>query len=1481
MALSSELVWEDFELIHEADDGSCSSIAVFEGNDEAIAISGKATLSLLFWIEPAVAADAGLIAIQSGFTEISLFMEKPREGDASENAESSEWGMDTVRPASPFFLGDSLPSTLSTRFSTRQPFTGLTVNKSMLAVFSTQLVTVFKVTEDQGSLLACPVSCIETLGVTGAVAYFDGSATTLFVATPRGVLLMSLERHAMDPVCPHSPAPKHIWLKGDTLGVMSTDNCISVWRLGKGAPALLSTEKVEASCAQADAMVVKSITGAKDGSRISFILQRRKQKNYRPHSAQNLTLNERGNLPVPLAEDSSADYVTEENAEEALGIFDVSTANFRIYGLEILRGTKVTFHQWDERDVRLLVCCVWRPENRTVANPMKDKRGSPRLRQMNCRSRPYIVTFFIDHDGRLAEQFVPGGFRAEGTGLSTPEDSKREIRKPPSDSDTSTTSRPVFEFCPQECIPTCVGLVEANSASASPRWDLTDSLTSSGSPEDSSVDGSSEYLPTRNVQLVPICVDTPCFVFVYFETVSGHSRSSSDVSKERSAAGVQPETLETYSWIQSPRKDDQGQKRKSSLIDDNMKAEPASSDRINLRVTQHPPCPRLVKRLMSDFRCSNHKALTEEVISSVMDFSYHLAFNNVGKAYQALSLTTRSKQLCREMAKISIKARRLDIALKCIEKLKMPKLQAALRTAEHQADAVKLAFAAIHLGIDDEVEPLYRSCGRADLLEAWLQANGRWDEALQVAERAGRHHALHSHYTYGLYLENAGDYSSALNHLQLSRATPCNLSNTTTSSGCPISESGFGSVPERPLVSAQSVSGFASTVSAEEATSTSSPTESSLRHKATMATGLRCESPRILRLAEMTGDVEAFLRRQADPQLYRWQGFRIEKQAWEAEQETVASSGVSERHKRSLVTSKQDGVASVPQGSSVDPTNTLAGAKLSNQLDKLGPQARRKEALLKQALMWYSRGNLHSHKVRVLCSMDQIDEARKVCGETGDQEACLVLAHELEKRGEVREAVKLYTNAGKLRKALSLGHHEELDSDLMAAALNASPEDLVAAATCLYERQEYEKAVALFRKAGQLDTALQVCLAANLRDSLRLLAEEATPSNDHSVIEKCAAVFVEAGLIDRAVQLLAKTKHFDSALQVCESRDLSLSDSLVNALTPSKEDARTALEARRAVLVRLGKICLRQKLFHLACRSFTAAAEIVAAVDCLIKTGDTDKIIYFANTARHPDVYISAANYLQGLDHFSDEKLRNSIVSFYQKAKAFPKLAAFYINVAQVKIEEHSAYEQALAALQESRNYLVQCPDAEKKIDLLDVRIDIITRYIEATRLRAEDPDAMVRELVSLLKTPAAEKVLNIGDVFSDLGRHYNSIGNFAAVRLLIKKMQERNLQVPPYLLQERIENACDNTGCAIDARGFSDHHETPLCEVGAPSQWREGAPRHQDASHELCQGFDERSSVAAFMSDFEEPVRHTEDDGLPDGPVDSDWEDARTVEMR
>lgn len=66
--------------------------------------------------------------------------------------------------------------------------------------------------------------------------------------------------------------------------------------------------------------------------------------------------------------------------------------------------------------------------------------------------------------------------------------------------------------------------------------------------------------------------------------------------------------------------------------------------------------------------------------ASILNFSYNMAFNNVEEAYRALcSTTSSSRPLCLEMAKMSVKTRRLGIALKCIEKLRMPKLQASLR----------------------------------------------------------------------------------------------------------------------------------------------------------------------------------------------------------------------------------------------------------------------------------------------------------------------------------------------------------------------------------------------------------------------------------------------------------------------------------------------------------------------------------------------------------------------------------------------------------------------------------------------------------------------------------------------------------------------------------------------------------------------------------------------------------------------------------
>ena len=77
--------------------------------------------------------------------------------------------------------------------------------------------------------------------------------------------------------------------------------------------------------------------------------------------------------------------------------------------------------------------------------------------------------------------------------------------------------------------------------------------------------------------------------------------------------------------------------------------------------------------------------------------------------------------------------------------------------------------------------------------------------------------------------------------------------------------------------------------------------------------------------------------------------------------------------------------------------------------------------------------------------------------------------------------------------------------------------------------------------------------------------------------------------------------------------------------------------------------------------------DVVKAMKALLKSGDTDKVVFYANTCREKDVYILAANYLQSLDWTADIGIMHNIIAFYRKASASEPLANFYIACSQVR----------------------------------------------------------------------------------------------------------------------------------------------------------------------------------------------------------------------
>jgi len=69
-------------------------------------------------------------------------------------------------------------------------------------------------------------------------------------------------------------------------------------------------------------------------------------------------------------------------------------------------------------------------------------------------------------------------------------------------------------------------------------------------------------------------------------------------------------------------------------------------------------------------------------------------------------------------------------------------------------------------------------------------------------------------------------------------------------------------------------------------------------------------------------------------------------------------------------------------------------------------------------------------------------------------------------------------------------------------------------------------------------------------------------------------------------------------------------------------------EKRKGILMRVAKLVKTQGDFKLGAKIYTMANEKIKGIKCLRKSGDVKAVMGFAQTARDPQVYILAGNYL-------------------------------------------------------------------------------------------------------------------------------------------------------------------------------------------------------------------------------------------------------------
>src|SRR5699024_5070121 len=85
------------------------------------------------------------------------------------------------------------------------------------------------------------------------------------------------------------------------------------------------------------------------------------------------------------------------------------------------------------------------------------------------------------------------------------------------------------------------------------------------------------------------------------------------------------------------------------------------------------------------------------------------------------------------------------------------------------------------------------------------------------------------------------------------------------------------------------------------------------------------------------------------------------------------------------------------------------------------------------------------------------------------------------------------------------------------------------------------------------------------------------------------------------------------------------------------------------------ELCLEKGNYQLAAKLYNKIGRRVDSLKALIRAGNPEKVVQFANVARDKTIFKMAANFLQTVN-FEDTSL---IIKFYTKAEAFQELDRF------------------------------------------------------------------------------------------------------------------------------------------------------------------------------------------------------------------------------
>uniref|UniRef100_A0A0N5AIM0 Intraflagellar transport protein 140 homolog n=1 Tax=Syphacia muris TaxID=451379 RepID=A0A0N5AIM0_9BILA len=374
------------------------------------------------------------------------------------------------------------------------------------------------------------------------------------------------------------------------------------------------------------------------------------------------------------------------------------------------------------------------------------------------------------------------------------------------------------------------------------------------------------------------------------------------------------------------------------------------------------------------------------------------------------------------------------------------------------------------------------------------------------------------------------------------------------------------------------------------------------------------------------------------------------------------------------------------------------------------------------ALRFYRQASDYLSVVRLLCRDKKIEEARQLAESCNDNAACYHLARYYENTSDPKNAVHFFAKAHAYNSAIRIAKENRMTDQLANLALMAGESDMLEAAR-FYEQisGQTDKAVMLYHKGGMVGKAMELAFETQQLTALNLIAKDLNENSEPRILERAATFYAKTQQYTSAIKLLAYAKNYEAAIKFCTDYNVPLDESTAELLTPPKGNLIVQFTLKLCVkflysillntpmkksseilelindtkkwcqmLQEIAKCCVIQGNYYSAAKKYTQAGNKIEAMRCLLKTGNTEKIIFFANTARNQDIYILAANYLQTLDWKSDENVLNNIVALYSRSNAFGHLAGFYEACAKAEIDDYRDYEKGYMALNEANRCLLK-----------------------------------------------------------------------------------------------------------------------------------------------------------------------------------------------